>query len=208
LVTVPDIRHLPEFDGPLRAGRLSAAVANAFTVAIGRYNAPIRSLAANDSRIALIDLDLITRAATLLSRDYVPVAGRRLDRRRPANDLDCLFLADGRHPGTLGQGLMACLFIQVINKRFAAGIRPLEPLEVLALARSVGPIKEAGVGVVRPVVAPSPAPPPQPGPGSHGEGSDPCGAPWNMVCPSGLTVPGKGTPKEARGASHRRPNPT
>jgi hypothetical protein len=41
--------------------------------------------------------------------------GRRLDRHPPANDLDCFFLADGRHPGTLGQGLIACMFIEVVN---------------------------------------------------------------------------------------------
>jgi hypothetical protein len=39
---------MSEFDGPLRAGRLSAALADAFTVAIGRYNARIRSSAASD----------------------------------------------------------------------------------------------------------------------------------------------------------------
>jgi hypothetical protein len=51
------IRHLPEFDGPRRAGRRSAALADAFTVAIGRYNAPIRSFEASDPRIARLDLD-------------------------------------------------------------------------------------------------------------------------------------------------------
>jgi hypothetical protein len=38
-----------------------------------------------------------------------------LDRHRPANDLDGFFLADCRHPGTLGQGLIACMFIEVVN---------------------------------------------------------------------------------------------
>jgi hypothetical protein len=57
LVTLPDIRHMREFDGPLRAGRLSAALADAFTVAIGRYNAPIHSFEASEPRIARLDLD-------------------------------------------------------------------------------------------------------------------------------------------------------
>jgi len=146
LVTLPDIRHLPEFAGPLRSGRLSAALSDAFTGAIGRYNAHIRSFAASDPRIALIDLDLTTQAGTLLCREYVLIAGRRLDRHHPANSLDCLFLADGRHLGTLGQGQMASMFIVVVNTKFAAGIRPLEQREVLAVARSVAPPRDADIG--------------------------------------------------------------
>ena len=154
LVTLPDIRHLPEFAGPLRSGRLSAALSDAFTGAIGRYNAQIRSFAASDPRIALIDLDLTTRAGTFLSREYVLIAGRRLDRHRPANSLDCLFLADGRHLGTLGQGQMASMFIVVVNTKFAAGIRPLEPREVLAIARSVVPPRDADLRRMRLAGAP------------------------------------------------------
>jgi phospholipase/lecithinase/hemolysin len=154
LVTLPDIRHLPEFDGPVRKGRPPAALADAFTGAIGQYNAQTRSFVAHDPRLALIDLDLITRAATLLSREYVLVAGRRLDRYHPANALDYLFLADGRHPGTLGQGLMACVFIEVVNRKFAAGIRPLGPRELLAVAQSSAPHLDAGVVLSRAAGAP------------------------------------------------------
>jgi phospholipase/lecithinase/hemolysin len=162
LVTVPDIRHLPEFDGLLRAGRLSKALADEFTAAIGRYNAQIRSLAASDPRIALMDLDTITRAVNFLSRDYVLVAGRRLDRHRPANELDCFFLADGRHPGTLGQGLFACMFIEVVNTKFAAGIKPLKLREVLIITRSVVPPRDAEIGMARFAGAPQPASPVKP----------------------------------------------
>jgi phospholipase/lecithinase/hemolysin len=140
LVTLPDIRHLPEFAGPIRAGRLPAGVANAFTSAIHRYNAQIRAMATGNPRVALLDLDLATRAANLLSTDYALVDGHKLDRLDPGNGLDRFFLADVRHPGTLGQGLMARMFIEAVNARFSAGIAPLEPGEVLALARSVHPL--------------------------------------------------------------------
>jgi phospholipase/lecithinase/hemolysin len=165
LVTLPDIRHLPEFDGPLRGGRLSAALADTCTGAIGRYNAQIRSFAASDPRIALMDLDLSTRAVTLLSREYVLAAGRRLERHRPANALDCFFLADGRHPGTLGQGLIACMFIQVVNTKFAADISPLEPRELLAVARSVAPPRDADIGLAGLAEAPRPVSPVKPAAG-------------------------------------------
>jgi phospholipase/lecithinase/hemolysin len=157
LVTLPDIRNLPEFAVPLREGRLPAA---AFNRAIHRFNAQVRSLATNDPRVALIDLDLVTRAANVLSTEYTLVGGRKLDRRHPGNALDCFFLADVRHPGTLGQGLMARMFIDTVNVRFAAGIAPLQTQEVLTLARSVAPPVDPSValaslgGTVRPVTPP------------------------------------------------------
>ena len=111
LATVPDIRLLPEFAGPLREGRLPVRLADACTAAMGRYNAQIRAMAAGDRRVALIDLALVARLADLVSRDYAVVAGRRLDRSRPGNSPDRFFLADRRHPGTLAQAELARLFI-------------------------------------------------------------------------------------------------
>lgn len=136
LVTLPDIRNLPEFADPLREGRLSPEVADASTAAIRRFNAQVRSMAAGDPRAALIDLDVVTRMSDLLSREYVPVAGRKLDRRHAGNDLDHFFLADVRHAGTLGQGLMARLFIAALNAKFGAGIAPIEDREILDLAQA------------------------------------------------------------------------
>jgi phospholipase/lecithinase/hemolysin len=145
VVTLPDIRNLPEFAGPLREGGLPTAAAEAFTKAIHRFNAQVRSLAVGDPRVALIDLDLATRAANVLSTEYTLIGGRKLDRRHPGNALDCFFLADVRHPGTLGQGLMARMFIDTVNAKFAAGIAPLQTQEVLTLARSVAPPADPAV---------------------------------------------------------------
>jgi phospholipase/lecithinase/hemolysin len=152
LATVPDIRHLPEFAGPIRAGTIPAKVADAFTTAIARYNAQIRALAAGDPASALLDLDRATLLADLISRDYVTAAGRKLDRNRPGNDPDRFFLADSRHPGTLGQALMASMFIEVVNARFDARIRPLTCAEVIRLADR------------QPVLASSSSPNPGPAP--------------------------------------------
>ena len=58
LATVPDIRLLPEFAGPLREGRLPARLADACTAAMRTYNAQIRAMAAGDRRVALLDLAL------------------------------------------------------------------------------------------------------------------------------------------------------
>jgi hypothetical protein len=136
LATLPDIRELPEFAGPIREGRLPRALADSYTAAIREYNAQVRAIASSSPRIALLDLDMIARVSSLAGRDTVVVAGRRLDRRRAADDLDHFFLADVRHPGTLGQSLMARLVIGVLNSRFGAGIEDLRDGEVLAIASS------------------------------------------------------------------------
>jgi phospholipase/lecithinase/hemolysin len=167
LGTVPEIRALPEFANPIREGRISVAVADAFSAAQGRYNAQIRSLVAAEPKAALVDLDLSTRIADRLSPNRLVVAGRKLDRLQTANDLDHFFLADVRHPGTLGQGLMARMFVETINAKFHAGIRPLYDQEVLALAvAAMSPTRtlasaprDPAVGVADFIAAPRLAPP-------------------------------------------------
>ncbi|HEV3162708.1 MAG TPA: GDSL-type esterase/lipase family protein, partial [Isosphaeraceae bacterium] len=137
LATVPDICNLPEFAVPIREGGIPKPLAHTYARAIGRYNAQIRSFAATEPRVAIIDLDLATRAANLVSPDHVFVAGRRLDRLRPGNDLEHFFLADVRHPGTLGQSMLARMFVDMINYRFGAGIAPLGDREVFDFAASL-----------------------------------------------------------------------
>jgi phospholipase/lecithinase/hemolysin len=137
LATLPDVRYLPEFAGPIAEGLLPRRAADACTAAMGRYNAQIRAMAASDPRIALADLDFATRAANLVSTRYALAGGRWLDRLSPANDLDHFFLADVRHPGTLGQGLVAQVFIHVLNAEFGAGIEPLGDAEIQAFAHSL-----------------------------------------------------------------------
>lgn len=157
LVTLPDIRNLPESAGPIREGRIPGPVADAYTEAIRGYNAEMRSLAASDPRTALLDLDLAMRLASRSGRGYVVVAGRKVDRLRPGNGLDHLFLADRRHTGTLGQGLVAQMLIETIDAKFAAGIEPLGGPELLGFAVSppaVSPAETAGELVVRGVAAP------------------------------------------------------
>ena len=138
VVTIPDIRDLPEFREPLGDGRLPRAAADAATATIRRYNARIRALAARQARVALLDFELATRIAGGLYPEAVPVGGHRIVRAGPSNDPDHLFLADVRHLGTVGQGLLASLFVATIDSRFDAGVPPLSPREVLELAATHG----------------------------------------------------------------------
>jgi hypothetical protein len=166
---------LPEFAGPIRAGRLPVSLVNVFTDAIRQYNAQIRSFAAGHPRVALIDLDLATRAANIVNTEYALVGGRKLNRSDPGKDLDCFFLADVRHPGTLGQGLMAQMFIEVVNAKFAAGIAPIEPREVLALAHAVAPSRNPGLTLANF--------------GGPGRGSSPVGSPARTSIGDHLKAP-------------------
>jgi phospholipase/lecithinase/hemolysin len=131
LVTVPDIRHLPEFRDPLRAGQLPSAYADAATATIRRYNSRIRALAAGQARIALLDLDLVARIRDRLNPEAVMVAGRRIERFVSSNNPNHLFLADLRHLGTVGQGLLAELIVTAIDAKFDAGVPALSHREIV-----------------------------------------------------------------------------
>jgi lysophospholipase L1-like esterase len=137
LATLSDIRNLPEFAMPIREGQIPTNVADAYTAAIARFNVEIKAIAAANYRIAVLDLDMSTRIANLVNRDQFILGGVAMDRCRPGNGLDSFFLADGRHPGTMGQGLMAMMFVNTINRRFQAGIPPLTDREIVEFARSL-----------------------------------------------------------------------
>jgi hypothetical protein len=91
-------------------------------------------MAIGKQRIALIDFALFVQIADHLNGDYAFVAGRKLDRNHAGNSPGHFFLADGRHPGTLGQAELARMFIAEVNGKFGAGIDPLRDDEILALA--------------------------------------------------------------------------
>lgn len=146
--TVPDIRNLPEIASMIQEGQRSADLASVYTAAIRQFNAQVRSLA-DDPRIALVDLDLTTQAANLLSRHHTIAWGQKLDRIHGANDPEHFFLADNRHPGTLGQGLMAQMVVAVLDAKFAAGIEPLAAREVLSIVRPGHPEQEPRVAAIQ-----------------------------------------------------------
>jgi lysophospholipase L1-like esterase len=137
LTTLSDIRNLPEIAAPIRSGQIPSTTADAYSAAIAQFNVQIKALAARDPRIAILDLDLAMRVADVLSRDHVIVDRLRIDRVHPSNHYEAFFLADGRHLGTVGQGVLARMLIATINQRFDAGIVPLSEREVLEFARKI-----------------------------------------------------------------------
>lgn len=162
-ITVPDIREMPMIRATVHDRGLPSALVDRYSVALRTYNAQIRSLAWSQSRVAVADFDMAAKIADRFSRDHALIGGRRLDRIQSGNDLEHLFLADQRHFGTLGQGLLAQLVVNAIDTKFAAQIAPLSDRDITEFAASLsetesGPASLATLGVKRANAANLPAP--------------------------------------------------
>ena len=79
------------------------------------------------------------------ARPYV-VGGLEIDCVNASNDPRHLFLADGFHPGTIGQCLIANRFLDAINAGFDAGIPLLSAEEMVRIAASVP--KPSGLSLI------------------------------------------------------------
>jgi hypothetical protein len=131
LATLPDIFDLPEFAAPVRAGKISPAVAAAYQDAIGGYNRGLRMTALQRKRVILLDLALLVQLAPRPGSETILVCGQVLDRIHPRNHPGHVFLADSRHVGTAVQTVMANLVIHTLNARLGAGIEPLSRRDLL-----------------------------------------------------------------------------
>jgi hypothetical protein len=137
LLTVPDVRELPEVRDSLRTATDPKRVGEACVAAIKSYNELIRDIAYKEPRIGLVDFDLVNRVARVVAPSRVTVGNRAIDRDRPGNEPDCLILADRRHMGTVGQALLARLIVEKLNQRFHAGVKPISDEEILAYAARI-----------------------------------------------------------------------
>jgi lysophospholipase L1-like esterase len=137
LATVPDVLELPEFAGPLRQGSLPRPHAAAATAALLRYNEHIRSWPRRDARVFVVDLFLSQQVSRIMAPESLKLGGIRISREVAGDAYDHLFLADGRHAGTVAQALIARLFVATVNARLDAGIRPLSDREILEYAARV-----------------------------------------------------------------------
>ena len=140
IATVPDIRDLPEFRDPLNRGELERGPIDGASAELDVLNAEIRRMGREKrNRVGVLDLARITRVSNLLTPYSVVVSGRQIERARPGDEIDHLFLGDVRHLGTVGQGLFAKMFADALNARFHAGIAPLDEGEIMAFAEHVNP---------------------------------------------------------------------
>ncbi len=156
VATVPPVGVLPAARGAAALGAVSDAALVAADAAADAINEQVRAIDREHRRVAVADVTSLIRRATAKRRFRVgPVA---LDRTRPSDAPDHLFLADGVHAGTVGQGLLANTFVRVLNRAFRARVKPLTNREILDNAGLLEPPDRAALttAVTRPPPMPAP----------------------------------------------------
>jgi len=141
LVTIPDLRDLPEIREAVGDGRLTNFMLQTACRATDELNATIRQIGRENPRAAVADFDLQSRAAKAIGGDVVSVAGRKFVRASTGDDPDHFFLADGRHLGTIGQGILARLIVDTLNARFGMTIPRVGEPEILRFANDLAPVR-------------------------------------------------------------------
>lgn len=137
IATLPDIRTFPAV-AMLGGYPPLKPLIDAIGPALDKYNARVKALAAEQpGQIAVVDLNaLYTSLATATAATgKLKVGNQTIDARTPSDDPRHLFLADGLHIGTVGQGLVANAFVQAYDSTFGTTIRPLRPAEILRQAK-------------------------------------------------------------------------
>jgi lysophospholipase L1-like esterase len=135
IATVPGVGVLPEARGAVAAGVLPQALVDAVDQAAAALNDQVRQLADQSANVAAADVaGLVER---LFSQKRPHVGRIKLDRDAPSNDPSHLFLGDGIHAGTIGQGLLANEFVRAFRKEFGVGPKPLRNREILENAAAV-----------------------------------------------------------------------
>jgi phospholipase/lecithinase/hemolysin len=134
--TAVDLRPCPLLRGALNSGLLTPRLADAYSDAVAAFNNRLLDLiAAERLRIVPVDINQLLAQVTA-ARPYV-VGDLEIDCIVAGNEPPHLFLADGFHPGTIGQCLIANRFLAAINARFDTGIPLLSDAEMLGIAASV-----------------------------------------------------------------------
>ena len=144
VATLPDISFVPVAREAMATPQGQALVA-AVSESIQRYDTVITA-AAEDPRVALVDLASAT--ASLASNPSATVAfdGTTVNLRTPGDDYHDFFLADDIHVGTIGQSIIADLFAEAIDTKFGAHLVPISPREAVRYAERVQLLAEHKTG--------------------------------------------------------------
>jgi lysophospholipase L1-like esterase len=135
VATIFDIAQTPAVQSQLAPlGVQGQALAQVVSKAIGAFNDHIRSVAAGNDRIALADLASMN-ATLAQSSTPLQVGSVVMDMTHTGDNYHNLILADGVHPGTIAQGMIANTMVGGLNSKFQAGIRPLSNSEIVKIAQ-------------------------------------------------------------------------
>ena len=86
-----------------------------------------------------MDLAAINQQLSQSPGASVPFGGTTINLATVGNDYHDFFLADGLHPGTVAQGIIADLFLNAFNDHFGTSVRPLSPTESSATGSRSNP---------------------------------------------------------------------
>jgi hypothetical protein len=135
IANVFDVSLLPIVQQAEAAGLVTPTELQGITKLVNGYNQALSAAVSKNPRLGLVDMNGL--AQQILAAPTFTVDGVNINRTVPSDQYTHLFLADGLHIGTVGQGLLANAFISVADSQFKAGISPLTPAELIKSAQSV-----------------------------------------------------------------------
>ena len=133
LTTIPNPSYLPEVRAAVQATPQIQPFVDAVDGAVQVLNQQIRAIAADaGERAAVADFAGLIDGIFGAKKFKVGHVVINLDAiENPANDPAHFVLADRLHPGTIGQGLLANLFVETANDAFGARLKKLSPRDLL-----------------------------------------------------------------------------
>jgi phospholipase/lecithinase/hemolysin len=134
--TAVDLRSSPLLRGIIDSGLIAPPLVDAYATAIAAFNARMIRLIANYSHRA-VTVDINDLLAGIVEAGRYVIADWEINRVVASNEPRHLFLADGFHPGTIGQCLIANRFLEAVNRVFDARIPMLGDEEMVRFATSV-----------------------------------------------------------------------
>jgi hypothetical protein len=137
VISTIDVSNLPIVRGLTAQFPAFEPLVQAVDQAVASYNGIIRGLASSSPRIALVDLAAINQQLGQATGTSVQFGGTTIDLAGVGNDYHDFFLADGLHPGTVAQGIIADLFLNAFKEHFGIAVRPLSPHEIVRYAAQV-----------------------------------------------------------------------
>jgi hypothetical protein len=132
---VLNVSTAPVVQQALAAGLVTPSELADVSQLIDGYNAALAAAVASNPRIGLVDVNALGQQ--ILSAPNFSVGGVTINRTVPGDQYNHLFLADGLHLGTVGQGLLANAFVEEADKKFNANITPLTGTEIIQSAEDV-----------------------------------------------------------------------
>jgi lysophospholipase L1-like esterase len=132
VATIPRLGSLPTVKQAVTGGQVPQSLVDQADVAIDQINVQLRQIAKAQKQVALADV--ATLLEKTLAKKRLRLGRVTVDRETPSNNPHSLFLADGVHAGTIGQGLLANVFLKAMKKEFKVKLKALANAEILSNA--------------------------------------------------------------------------